>query len=206
MQAGLSGTDHRLVSHMMLTNTDNTHTTRSRSFPVYEISSPDIVCGASAFPVRNPDIQTATILAGDQVGFHLSSPDSAGDAQPIIFHEGPGQVFLSPLPADIDDLRDYDVTGQPFFKIAFAGPNSSTTWELENESVMKFNIPATTPPGKYVMRIEHFMPNWIKGQSQWFVSCAHVDIVGKGGGSPSGFISFPGAYKEDDPSTYPYLK
>jgi hypothetical protein len=49
------------------------------------------------------------------------------------------------------------------------------------------------------MRIEQFMPTTQFDYSQWFVNCAQVNIIGPGGGKPTGFAKFPGSYKIDDP-------
>jgi hypothetical protein len=175
-----------------------------KGFPLLNaLDSPDIVCGRSAFPVRNPEIDTATILAGSDVSFHLSGPysDVPGDYQPTIFHIGPGQVFLSQLPEGVSDLRDYDGKGD-FFKIGYAGVQDNK-FVLLDQLAMNFTIPATTPPGKYLMRLEHWMVDYRKGNSQWYVACAHVDIKGSGGGTPNEFLRFPGAYSEEDPSKHP---
>ena len=56
----------------------------------------------------------------------------------------------------------------------------------------------TTPPGKYLMRIEHFWPTSMD-YSQWFINCAHINIIGPGGGTPIGFAKFPGTYQPGDP-------
>ena len=166
------------------------------------LSDPALVCGRSAFPVRNPEIQTATIIAGDDVSFHLPGrySDSEEDRAypPSIFHIGPGQVFLSKLPDGMNDLKDYDGKGD-FFKIAYAGVKDNK-FILLDDNAMNFTIPATTPPGKYLMRLEHWMVEFRKGYSQWYVACAHVEIKGSGGGTPTEFIRFPGAYSEEDPS------
>ena len=42
-------------------------------------------------------------------------------------------------------------------------------------------IPKTTPPGQYLMRVEHIYPS-VKNDSQFYVNCAQVNIVGPGGG------------------------
>jgi hypothetical protein len=62
-----------------------------------------------------------------------------------------------------------------------------------------FTIPKTTPPGKYLMRIENFMPTETTGYQQFYVNCAFVNIIGPGGGTPAGFVKFPGAYAPEDP-------
>jgi hypothetical protein len=86
---------------------------------------------------------------------------------------------------------------------------------------VNFTIPLTTPPGRYLVRIEQFMPTTQANYSQWYVNCAHVNIVGPGGGkfeaiqtapfsnailrkitrvgAPTGFAKFPGTYKISDP-------
>ena len=35
----------------------------------------------------------------------------------------------------------------------------------------------------------------ILGYSQWFVNCAHVNIVGPGGGTPGPMVRIPEVYK-----------
>ncbi|KAH7371079.1 hypothetical protein BKA66DRAFT_371638, partial [Pyrenochaeta sp. MPI-SDFR-AT-0127] len=93
-----------------------------KSFPIYGPANANVTCGRGSFPIHNIDtIETATILAGDDVGFMVSGPYYEGDSQPYIFHEGPGQVFLSELPEGLQSLNDYDGSGD-FFKIAYAGP------------------------------------------------------------------------------------
>jgi hypothetical protein len=66
---------------------------------------------------------------------------------------------------------------------------------------MMATIHATTPPGLYILRIEQFLPSSRYGESQWFVNCAHLQIVGPGGGTPGPLIHFP-AYSDDDPSIW----
>ena len=123
------------------------------------------------------------------------------NAERLRSHEGPGQIFLSKLPDELFDLKDYDGKGN-FFKISYQGPKNSTTWSTMGALGINFTIPATTAAGKYLLRIEHFFPSGNMGQSQWFVNCAHINVVGNGGDSPKDFLRFPGAYKDEDPSKY----
>lgn len=39
-----------------------------------------------------------------------------------------------------------------------------------------FSIPLTTPPGKYLMRIEQFWPTDLYNYSQWFVNSLKTPI------------------------------
>lgn len=42
--------------------------------------------------------------------------------------------------------------------------------------------------------------------SQWYVNCAHVNVIGPGGGTPAGFAKFPGTYVVDDPGEYSLMR
>lgn len=46
----------------------------------------------------------------------------------VIFHDGPGQAYLSRAPND--DLANYDGKGD-WFKVAYAGPSDDKTWSLK---------------------------------------------------------------------------
>ncbi|KAK4112025.1 lytic polysaccharide monooxygenase [Canariomyces notabilis] len=125
---------------------------------------------------------TADVLAGSEVGFKVSW---AAQGNPGFWHPGPVQIYMSRAPKD--DLASYRGDGD-WFKIAYGGPANNTNW-------------LTTPPGKYLLRIEQFMPlpdmyNWT---AQWYINCAHVNIIGPGGGTPTGFARFPGTYEQKDP-------
>ena len=173
-----------------------------KAFPIFGPENENVTCGRGAFPVYNAaSIETATLLAGDEVGFMVSAPFFEDDLIQNIYHAGPGQIFLSKLPQGLKDLNEYDARGD-FFKIGYAGPINATGWALNDHLAMNVTIPKTTPPGKYIMRIEQWLPSSEHGQSQWFVNCAHVEIVGQGGGTPGPFIRFPNAYSEDDQSVW----
>jgi len=57
---------------------------------------------------------------------------------------------------------------------------------------MNFTIPKTTPPGKYLVRVEQFNIISIYMQTQHYINCAQIEVVGPGGGTPGPFIKFPG--------------
>ncbi|KAF1838886.1 SKN1-domain-containing protein [Decorospora gaudefroyi] len=174
-----------------------------KTFPIFGPHNPNITCGRGAYPLHNAaTIQTATIPAGSSVGFMVSGPWYEGDSQSYIYHEGPGQVFLSKLPDDVPGLVEYDGSGE-FFKIHYVGPANRTTWATEGQLSIDFVIPAATPSGDYLMRVEQWFPSADLGQSQWFVSCAHVRIVGGGVGTPGPMVRFPNLLlSEDSPSVW----
>jgi hypothetical protein len=71
----------------------------------------------------------------------------------------------------------------------------------DNFKQFNFTIPRTTPPGKYLMRIENFYPTPYIDYQQFYVNCAFVNIMGPGGGklSENDMIKFPPGYQPNDP-------
>lgn len=146
---------------------------------------------------------------------------------PTFWHPGPAQVYLSRAPND--DLQSYRGDSD-WFKIGYGGPTNDTHWSLwpsvsdvrclrrkpppeivsgrgaglTGRLQMQFNftIPKTTPPGKYLMRMENFVPTAQTGYLQFYVNCAFVNIIGPGGGTPTEFARFPGTYQDEDPGKY----
>ncbi|KAK0707196.1 glycosyl hydrolase family 61-domain-containing protein [Apiosordaria backusii] len=165
-----------------------------KTVPMMDIHHPDITCGRKAYAAA-PNTSTADVLAGGEVGFRVNwDADGPGGR---FYHRGPAQIYLSRAPND--DLEHYRGDGD-WFKIAIAGPENNNKWSLwPSASDFNFSIPLTTPPGRYLMRIEQFWPTNSYNYSQWFVNCAHVNIIGEGGGNPAGFAKFPGTYDIDDP-------
>jgi hypothetical protein len=51
------------------------------------------------------------------------------------------------------------------------------------------------------MRVEMIYPNLLPDDSrtQFYVNCAHVNVIGPGGGSPGTFVKFPGLYNKNTP-------
>ncbi|KAM7200395.1 cellulose-growth-specific protein [Naviculisporaceae sp. PSN 640] len=179
--------------------------------PITSPLDPNITCGRNAF-VSAPKTSTADILAGSEVGFRVSVDGhgnldqiitethinpSGGPWKPYAWHGGPTMVYLSR--ALNDDLSSYRGEGD-WFKIAYKGPVNNTHWNVGREHEFSFTVPRTTPPGKYLMRIEHIMPtSEHPPYQQFYVNCALVNVIGPGGGTPVGFARFPGTYKPNDP-------
>lgn len=63
---------------------------------------------------------------------------------------------------------------------------------------MNYTIPETTPPGKYLLRAEHLFNDYAGvNNTQFYHSCAHVEIDGPGGGVPGPTIKLPEDYVHD---------
>jgi hypothetical protein len=154
------------------------------------VTSTNLTCGRLA---SNSAAKTkiATIVAGEPIAFGVSEYYGS-----TIFHQGPAMAYLSKAPND--DLENYHGDGD-WFKIAYWGPSSNTTWSSYNAATLNFTIPKTTPPGKYLLRMEQYWPLKPATSIQWYVNCAQVEVVGSGGGTPTEFAKFPGTYKASDP-------
>ena len=158
--------------------------------PQFDIHHPDITCGRQAFKSA-ATTETADVLAGSEVGFRVSY-NGATTPEPYFYHRGPGQIYLSRAPDD--DLEHYRGDGD-WFKIAYSGPVGKDEWSLyrkpdvslpkcppvacrftskglTNHPCYQFNftIPQTTPPGKYLMRLEFIYPTPSYNYSQWFIN------------------------------------
>lgn len=162
-----------------------------QSWPLYDVYSSDMICNREAS--AGTKTATATVIAGDEVGFRVSPYLGITTT---ISHPGPGQAYMSKAPND--DVDNYDGKGD-WFKIAYVGPTSNSSWALLGEKDIKFKVPKTTPPGKYLLRVEHLFVHDRVNETQIYVSCAHVSIVGPGGGRPTNFTRFPGGYSATDP-------
>lgn len=55
------------------------------------------------------------------------------------------------------------------------------------------------PNGDYLFRPEHVAVH-LTNAPQLYMSCAQITITGGGSGIPGPLVSFPGAYKADDPA------
>ena len=136
------------------------------------VTSTNLTCGRLAANSAKKT-KTATVIAGDPISFGV------GEVYGSIFHYGPAQIYMSKAPND--DIENYIGDGD-WFKIAYWGPTSDTQWSSYNQVSLNFSIPKTTPPGKYLLRAEHFWPLKPPTSIQWYVNCAQINVVGPGGG------------------------
>ncbi|KAF2835274.1 lytic polysaccharide monooxygenase [Patellaria atrata CBS 101060] len=163
--------------------------------PMFNLESVDMRCGRDAWkPERGATTKVATVIAGEKVGFRIEYP-AVG-----IFHDGPGTAYLSKAPGNV---KEYPGDGN-WFKIHEAGPISKTCWPFSCDVPAEYNftIPRKTPPGQYLLRVEQFWPRVMFNESQFYVSCAQIDVVGPGGGKPGPFAKFPGVYDNYDPGVW----
>lgn len=198
--------------------------------PYYDMYDANIRCGRGAAR-SGPGTQTLTVNAGDELAFFPTIRDqySNEEKDTDISHEGPGQAYLSKAGDAEGELEAYEGDGD-WFKIGSIIAKNETRWALLSAASvsdfvdsrvfdlrltftsMNFSIPKSTPPGKYLMRIEHiFQYSYRFNNTQFYVNCAHIDVKGPGGGklyawclsltfliactgNPGPMAKFPGAY------------
>ncbi|KAM7196860.1 Glycoside hydrolase [Naviculisporaceae sp. PSN 640] len=177
--------------------------------PLYDIYSEDIRCGRGAW-ISGGETNTATVFAGDEVGFVVGRSADEPLEPYIIYHNGPAQAYLSKFTSSPEsaDLTSYQGDGE-WFKIASLGALNDTYWITRDKTGVNFTIPRSTPPGQYLLRVEHlYVRSWFNG-TQFYVACAQVDILPPRGGSgldrgdarmpTEGYmVKFPGAYHLED--------
>ncbi|KAJ4298090.1 hypothetical protein N0V90_005989 [Kalmusia sp. IMI 367209] len=171
--------------------------------PMEDINSEAMACGREALRAAKTT-QTADVHPGTPLGFNIEhdyyNTESGFD---YIFHIGPAQIYLARAPNE--DLSMFNGTDGKWFKIASVTAAHDTQpnpdyWITYRQRRVNFTIPDATPPGKYLLRIEHFMSG--DPAPQWYINCAHVNVLGGGTGviPESAYAMFPGSYKLDDPS------
>ncbi|KAI0203626.1 glycoside hydrolase family 61 protein [Astrocystis sublimbata] len=173
--------------------------------PVYDVTSQDIICQKQG---RTSD-KVIDVKAGDDLGAFFGH--IIGGAQfpndpdnPIAkSHKGPVTAWL----AKVDNAASASKTGLKWFKIwEDTFDTSSKTWGVDNmisnQGWVKFQMPQCIAPGEYLMRVEILALHSAKTNmgAQFYMSCAQLKISGSGSFTPSETVSFPGAYKQNDPS------
>ncbi|KAI1338802.1 glycoside hydrolase family 61 protein [Xylariaceae sp. FL0016] len=173
--------------------------------PVYDVTSQDIICQKQG-TTSNKIID---VKAGDEIGAYwghvIGGAQFANDPDNPIAksHHGPVSAWL----AKVDNAATASKTGLKWFKIWEDTFDTSTKkWGVDNmvanQGWVKFDMPTCVAPGEYLMRVEILALHSAKTlkAAQFYMSCAQIKISGSGTATPSETVSFPGAYKQDDPS------
>jgi hypothetical protein len=156
--------------------------------PVLDVTSTDIRCNVGAGS-NGASIKTYNVTSGSTVGFAMDQG---------IFHAGPLSVYLGKAPST---AASWDGSGANWFKIYEIGAqitSSAINFPANGQSQFSFPIPAATPAGEYLLRIEHIGLH-STGQPQFYISCAQVKITSGGSGNPPK-VSIPGYIAQNDPS------
>ncbi|KAF3115637.1 hypothetical protein TWF569_001620 [Orbilia oligospora] len=159
------------------------------------IDGPDARCNQGAF-ANAGRTEVLTVTAGSEVRFKLG-------VGATMQHPGPGFVYMSRAPGD--NVKAYDGSGD-WFKIFQEGVCNSggdfttNAWCTWDRNWIAARIPANTPNGEYLVRVEHIgIHRSHVNQPEHFISCMQVKVIGGGNGVPGPLVKFPGVYKSTDP-------
>jgi hypothetical protein len=92
--------------------------------PYYDVYDDNIRCGRGA-AISGTGVQALVVNAGDELAFYAYQDSTAPEETVGIYHEGPGQAYLSKATGD---LESYTGNGD-WFKIGYLGQANSTTWK-----------------------------------------------------------------------------
>ncbi|OAA68510.1 glycoside hydrolase family 61 protein [Niveomyces insectorum RCEF 264] len=181
----------------------------NNNMPVQNVNSNDIICGAHGTVSQT----IADVAPGDKVGAYwqhvIGGPQFPNDHDnPIAHsHKGPVMAYL----AKVDDAASATINNLKWFKIAEDGFDTGTKqWGVDhmiaNNGWSYFTMPSCIAPGQYLLRVEILALHSAKtsGAAQFYQSCAQIRVSGAGTFTPSAsqLVSFPGAYKTEDPGIH----
>jgi hypothetical protein len=160
--------------------------------PVTDVTTDDIRCYTST---ESDTSSTATVTAGSTIGF---------TAPITLYHPGVLNVYMAQAPAGTD-VADWDGSGEVWFRIyqitADTDGGETITFPSQNLAQVTFPIPAETPSGQYLVRVEHIAIHVadVYGGAQFYLSCAQIEVTNGGSGTPGPLVAFPGAYTGNEP-------
>jgi hypothetical protein len=157
--------------------------------------SDDFRCNMGTFQNAG-QTQVRQVSPGDTIGFKLWNNGQ-------ILHPGPSTIHMSRAPGDV---RDYQGDGD-WFKIyedIICGPQHplrDTDWCSWDQAIVETQIPPSTPPGQYLVRVEHIAIHGAEsGDTEFYFTCAQVEVTGNGNGTPGPLVKIPGLYDSNDPA------
>lgn len=137
-----------------------------------------MTCNSNTVPAR----ETVNVTAGSFIGFMLSNHD-------VLYHLGPAAMYLGRVPRGVS-VDHWNGSGKHWFKIdEWGAVYNPFTFKCFRKSRLVTTIPKDTPPGEYLIRIEHLAMHRLYPEA--FVSCAQINITRGGTGTPPG-IAIPG--------------
>ncbi|KAF2230622.1 lytic polysaccharide monooxygenase [Viridothelium virens] len=159
--------------------------------PVTDVTSDQIRCYELA---GRPQANTSTVKAGSTIGFKADN---------VVTHPGPIQFYMAKVPSG-QTAATFDGSGSVWFKIHTEEPTIDSTglvWASTNQQEFQVPIPAATPSGDYLVRIEHIALHQAQSQggAQFYLACGQLTVTNGGSGSPGPKIAFPGGYSATDP-------
>ncbi|KAJ7489681.1 glycosyl hydrolase family 61-domain-containing protein [Mycena galericulata] len=163
--------------------------------PQTDVTTSDIRCYNSE---ESGTASTMSVAAGSTVGFTVSGNPAN------LYHPGVVNVYMAQAPSGTD-VASWDGSGNVWFKIfqisAVTDGGTSITFPATGMSEVTFPIPAETPSGQYMIRIEHIAIHSASyyGGAQFYIACAQVEVTNGGSGTPGPLVTFPGEYTGYEP-------
>ncbi|KAF2453889.1 glycoside hydrolase [Lineolata rhizophorae] len=159
--------------------------------PVTDVTSQAIRCYEDP---SHPSTETFTVEAGSEIGFTAKSE---------ISHPGTLQMYMAKVPEG-ETAATWDGSGDVWFKIMSEGPvisGGSLSWPSEHATRVSTVMPDSVPSGEYLFRVEHIALHSASsaGGAQFYISCAQLNVINGGSGSPGPAVALPGAYSPTDP-------
>jgi len=168
------------------------------------LQSADMTCGwlPSAAKAAN---KKCPVQPGSQITYQFHYEMGLGASDTYIIapdHRGPCIIYLA---------NSETGSGPVWFKIFEDGyDQSSKLWCVDklraNKGKLTFTIPSDLAPGNYLMRGELIAlhEGFELYGAQPYVGCAEITVGGTKTGKPSAsqLVSFPGAYKANDPGIF----
>ncbi|TFK20035.1 hypothetical protein FA15DRAFT_150331 [Coprinopsis marcescibilis] len=177
---------HYIWSSVVVGGSPNSAAVRQpqNNSPVESVSSSGMTCGNGPRAAS----QTIAVNAGSRVGFRLDN---------TLYHPGPAAIYLGQVPSG-QTAASWNGAGSNWFKIAeFGAQFNPFKFIPDGQSQLEATIPASTPSGEYLIRIEHIGLH-VAGSPQFYISCAQIRVQGGGGGNPAK-VSIPGYISSNDP-------
>ncbi|KAL8298200.1 hypothetical protein RB600_002964 [Gaeumannomyces tritici] len=159
--------------------------------------SDDFRCNSGSF-ANAGRTKVAKVAAGDRLGFELWY-------YATMRHPGPLTIHMSKAPGDVRQYRGDGDWFKVHQMIICRGPTGGylddKDWCTWDQAQIHFTIPKDTPPGQYLVRIEHIALHGAKsGDTEFYFECAQIEVTGNGNGRPGPMVKIPGLYDSNDPA------
>lgn len=172
--------------------------------------SDDFRCNSGSF-ANAGRTKVYKVNPGDKLGFQLWY-------YATMQHPGPLTIHMSKAPGDVRQYRGdgdwFKVHQMIICKPPSGGYLSDQDWCTWDQSTVSFTLPRDTPPGQYLVRIEHIALHGASdGHTEFYYECAQIEVGGNGNGQPGPMVKIPGLYDSEDPAlrfwiygvpSYPY--
>lgn len=167
--------------------------------PVKGANNPDIVCGLSA--------KNAALVADANPGSTITFDWRGGDNSNWPHNTGPMMTYLASCGDQTCDK--FDASQAKWFKISQAGRKPDGSWyqaDLMKGGKATTTLPKTLAPGNYLVRHEIIALHLAVtlGGAEFYPACAQIRVSGSQAGKATAaeLVSFPGAYKDNDPGIF----